>query len=88
MGYVPAAAEELAVNVSVETPEPGAAMLAGLNVEDTPDGMPEAESATAELKLPLMVEVIFVVPLEPGAMLTLAGEAESEKLAGVGVLTV
>jgi hypothetical protein len=86
--YVPVVAEELALNVSVDVPEPGAAMLEGLNVAVTPDGMPEAESATAELKLPLMVEETLAEPVPPCARLTLDGEAESEKFAGGGVLTV
>jgi hypothetical protein len=63
-------------------------MLEGLKFAVTPEGRPEAESATAELKLPLMLEETLAVPEPPSATLTLDGEADSEKLAGTGVLTV
>jgi hypothetical protein len=77
-----------AINVRVDVPEPGAARLPGFSVAVTPEGTPEAESAIADEKPPVMVEVILLVPLAPCAMLTLDGEAASEKIAAGGVLTV
>src|SRR3954469_2387003 len=49
---VPRVAVEETVKVTVELPEPGAAIDDGLNEAVTPDGRPEAESAIAELKPP------------------------------------
>ena len=49
---VPVVAVLLAVNVSVELPEPGAAIDVGLKLAVTPAGSPLAESDTAELKPP------------------------------------
>jgi len=62
---VPAAALLLAVRVSVEVPDPGAAMLVGLKPAVTPEGMPLAERATALLNPPETAEVIVDVPLLP-----------------------
>src|SRR5260370_37800227 len=62
---VPMVAVVLAVNVSVELPLPGAAMEAGLRLAVTPVGIPEAESATAELKPPLTAVEMVVLPELP-----------------------
>lgn len=83
MVYVPVLALLLAVNVTVDVPEPGAGMDVGLKLAVTPDGWPFADKATAELKPPETVVVIFDVPLLPWAADTEVGEAEMVKL-GVG----
>ncbi len=61
----PVVAVLLAENVRVELPFPGAAMDAGLKLAVTPVGKPEAESETAELKPPLTVVEIVVLPEVP-----------------------
>lgn len=48
----------------------------------TPEGSPEAVSATAALKPFCGFMVMVLVPLAPGAMPKLAGDAESVKLGG------
>ena len=40
------------MNVTVDEPEPGAVIEAGLNAAVVPEGSPEALRAMAELKLP------------------------------------
>lgn len=62
---VPAVAVLLAVNVSVELPLPGAAIEAGLKLAVTPEGNPETDNDTAELKPPLTVVEIVVLPVLP-----------------------
>jgi hypothetical protein len=62
---VPAVAVLLAVNVSVELPLPGAAMEAGLKLAMTPEGNPDTDNETAELKPPLTVVEIVVLPELP-----------------------
>ena len=51
------------MNLSVEVPFPGAAIEVGLKVAVTPDGMPVAVKAIAELK-PLGIVVVTVVVTE------------------------
>ena len=76
---VPVAAALLAVNVSVELPEPGAAIDAGLKLAVTPDGRPETDRATAELNPPeTAVETVVVAEL-PWVTDKLAGEAFNVK---------
>lgn len=72
---VPVAAVLLAVNVSVELPEPGAAMDAGLKLAVTPAGNPLAESDTAELKPPDTVVETVVVLVPPCTTDTVVGDA-------------
>jgi hypothetical protein len=62
---VPAVAVLLAVSVSVELPLPGAAMEAGLKLAVTPEGNPDTDKETAELKPPLTVVEIVVLPELP-----------------------
>jgi hypothetical protein len=76
---VPVVAVLLAVNVSVELPAPGAAMEAGLKLALTPAGNPETDKETAELKPPLTVVEIVVVPELPWVTDKLAGEAPTVK---------
>ena len=85
---VPVVAVLLAVNVSVELPEPGAASDVGLKLAVTPAGSPLAESDTAELKPPETVVEIVLVPLLPAATETLVGDALSVKLGAVAAFTV
>ena len=55
----------------------------------TPAGTPEADSATLPLKPPTGLTVIVLVPPEPPCVIvTLAGEAESEKSPDEGEFTV
>src|ERR1700677_4940197 len=72
---VPAAAVEATVKVSVELPEPGAAMDVGLKAAVTPVGRPEADKAIAELNPPETVVVMVEVPVAPWAMETEVGDA-------------
>jgi hypothetical protein len=68
--------------MSVEVPEPGAAMGVGLNEAVAPAGRPDAVSATAELKPPDSVVVIVLVPLAPRFTETAVGEAEIANAGG------
>ncbi len=54
-------------------------MLAGLKLAVTPEGKPLADRAIAELKPPEMEAVIVDFPEPPGATVTAAGLADSEK---------
>lgn len=85
IGYVPAAVVAATVNVTVELPDPGAAIVDGLNPTVTPVGAPEAVSATAELKPPETAVVIVDVPELPVATETAVGDAE---MANAGVCVV
>ena len=85
IGYEPVTAVDATVKVSVDEPEPGAAMEAGLNAAVTPAGSPLAVSAIAEFRPPETAVVIVDVPLLPCATETEAGETDSVKSGGVGV---
>ena len=63
----PVVAVAEAVSVSVEETLPFAAGVTGLveNAAVTPEGNPEALSVVAELKPPVLVTVIVLVPLAP-----------------------
>src|SRR6185503_518526 len=76
---VPVVAVLLAVNVSVELPEPGAAIDVGLKLAVTPAGRPLAESETAELKPPETVVETVVVFVPPCATDTVVGDAVRAK---------
>jgi len=80
---VPVVAVLLAVRVNVEVPLPGAANEAGLKLAVTPAGSPDADNETAELKPPLTVVVIVVLPELPCVTLNEAGEPVTLK-SGVG----
>ena len=83
----PAAADAEAVRVRVEVALPlaGGVTEAGEKEAVTPLGRPEAERETVALKPFRLPTVIVLVPLEPWATLSEAGEAEIEK-SGVAVL--
>ena len=74
---------EATARVSLEVPEPGAAIDVGLKVAVTPVGWPVAVSAMAELKPPETVVVRVEAPLDPRATETEVGDAASVK-AGTG----
>jgi hypothetical protein len=63
----------------VEEPEPGAAMDVGLKLAVAPVGSPDAESETAELKVPETEVEMVEVPVLPCAMETDDGDDEIEK---------
>jgi len=81
---VPVVAVVLAEKVRVELPLPGAAIEVGLKVPVTPDGKPDTESETAELKPPETVVEMVLLPELPWATDRLVGEALRVK-SGVGV---
>jgi len=64
---VPTVAVDEAVRVSVEVAPPFAGGVTGLveNAAVTPEGRPDALSVVAELKPPVLVTVIVLVPLAP-----------------------
>ena len=64
------------LKVTVDDPEPGAAIDAGLKLTVTPFGAPEALNATAELNPPDTAVVIVEPPLLPATTETAVGEAE------------
>jgi hypothetical protein len=84
MVYVPAAVVEATARVSLEVPEPGAAIDVGLKLAVTPEGAPDAVRAIAESKPPETAVVMVELPLAPCATETDVGEAASVK-AGTGV---
>jgi hypothetical protein len=88
MVEVPERALELTVSLRVDVPEPGAARDEGVRVAVTPVGMPLADKATAELKLPERALVIVELPELPRDTVSEVGEALREKLAGAGAVTV
>ena len=86
--WLPVEALLLALKVTVELPDPGAAIEVGLKVAVTPVGRPLAESEIAELKPPATVVVTLEVLEPPRATETEVGEAETVKLAETGAVTV
>ena len=76
---VSAVALLLAVKVRVELPLPGAAMELGLKLAVTPEGSPETERATEELKPPLIVVEMVLLPVLLCATDRLAGIALTAK---------
>jgi len=88
MVEVPRLAFLLTVNVTVDVPEPGALIDAGLKLTVTPEGSPEAVKATAESKPPEMVVVIVDLPELCLATLSAVGDALMEKLAAGAAVTV
>ncbi len=72
---VPRVAVEATVKVSVELPEPGAAIEDGLKEAVTPAGRPEAESAMAALKPPETAVVTVTLPVLPWTIEIEVGEA-------------
>src|SRR3954447_22389250 len=65
--------------LSVDEPEPGAAIDVGLNVAEAPEGTPETESETDELTPPLTLVETVALPLLPEAIVSADGETESVK---------
>jgi hypothetical protein len=58
---VPAGVLDPTVTVMLELPDPGAAMVVGLNETVVPEGAPEADNAM-ELLNPLLTTVVMVDP--------------------------
>ena len=85
---VPVVAVLLAEKVSVELPLPGAPIDEGLKAAVTPAGKVEVESETAELKPPLTVVDIVLLPELPCATDRLVGEALIAKLGVAAAFTV
>jgi hypothetical protein len=86
----PVVAVEEAVSVRVEVTLPFAAGVTGLveNVAVTPVGRPVALNVVAELKPPVLVTVIVLVPLAPWVTVREAGEAAMVKFGVAVALTV
>jgi hypothetical protein len=63
-------------------------VLEGLKVAVTPEGSPDADRLTDPLKPFSGVTVMVLVLLVPCLMLSVAGEAASEKSATAGAFTV
>jgi hypothetical protein len=82
IGYVPVAAVVPTVRVTVDVPEPGAAMEVLLKLTVTPDGCPEADKPIAELKAPETAVVMVDAPWLPCATETAVGEADMVNVAG------
>jgi hypothetical protein len=76
---VPVVVVEATAMLMVEVPEPGAAIDAGVKLTVTPDGIPLADKATAELNPPEIATPIVEVPLLPRPTDTEAGNAETVK---------
>jgi hypothetical protein len=69
---------EPTVMAIAELPDPGAGIVAGLNLTVVPGGMPAAERLTELLKRPLITVVMVEVPRIPCMTLREVGEAETE----------
>ena len=67
------------MNVTMEVPDPGAAIGVGLNPTVTPVGAPDAVRTMVELNPPETAVVMVEVPLLPAATETAVGEAEIVK---------
>jgi len=80
----PVVAVLLAVSVNVLV----LVVLAGLKLAVTPLGRPEAARLTEPVKPFTGVTVMVLVPLAPRLIVTLAGEAESEKFGVAAAFTV
>src|SRR5215471_1038847 len=81
---VPRGAVVLAEKVRVEVPPPGAENDAGFRTAVTPEGSPETESPTSEVKPPTAVTLIVEVAERPSRTVRLAGAAFKIK-SGTGV---
>jgi hypothetical protein len=86
----PTVAVEEAVSVRVEVALPFAGGVTGLveNAAVTPVGKPVAVSVVAELKPPVLVMVIVLVPLAPWVTVTEVGEAAMVKFGVAVAVTV
>src|SRR5579863_8519267 len=76
MTCVPVGALRATVRVKSDVPEPGAAIGLGLKLPVTPDGMPVADSVTAELNPPEALVVTTAYPLCPRKRYPELGETE------------
>lgn len=85
---MPAVVVEATVKVTVEVPEPGAAIEAGLKPTVTPVGAPDELSAIAELNPPETAVVMVEVPLLPAVTVTAVGDAERVNAGVAAAVTV
>lgn len=69
-------------------PAPGAAIDVGLKLAFTPDGTPDTEKETAELKPPETVVVTTAYPLCPRYRYPELGETETDSVPEPGAVTV
>jgi hypothetical protein len=67
----------------VEEPDPGAGIEVGLKLADAPEGRPDAESDTAELKPP---EIVVETEAVPELLCEIEREAGDEEIAKSGLL--
>jgi len=74
------------LRVSVEVPEPGAAMLLGLKLAVTPDGKPVADRLTAWLNPLSNVVVTVDVPEFPCWTVSDVGDTASVKFGGTATV--
>ena len=84
---MPAAAVPEA-RVRVDEPVPGAAIDVGLKLAVAPEGTPDTERATAEVKLPTAVVETVAVELLPLGVETEVGETAIVKSGAVELVTV
>ncbi len=80
--------EAPAVSVSVELPDPGAAIVLGLKLAVAPLGSPDAVSEIALLNPPLTAVVTVLVPELPCTTDTALGDAEIVKSGLAAAVTV
>ena len=85
---MPVAVDDATAIVIVDEPDPGAAIDVGLKETVTPDGWPEAESATALLNPPETAVEIVEVPFPPCATETDVGDAAIVKFGVAAAVTV
>jgi len=88
MVWLVSAARLPAVTVSLEVPDPGAAMLLGLKETLLLPPCPEADKLTAELKAPVIVVVTVTVPDELLDTVIELGDAETLRPAVTPDVTV
>src|SRR5215469_15065229 len=88
MVAVPIVAAALADSVRVADPEPGAAIDDGLKPAVTPEGRPEADKDTAELKPPEIVLEIVELPEAPCETVNDDGDEVIEKSGTAADVTV
>ena len=84
----PAGVEALVVIVRVELPDPGAAIVVGVNVAVAPLGSPDADKLSAELNPPLTLVETVEAPEPPCVTLRLAGLSPMAKSGLLAAVTV
>jgi len=85
---VPVGAFLATVRVKSDVPDPGAAIVAGLKLPVTPDGIPDADKVTGALNPPETVVVTTPYPLWPWSRYPEVGEMETVNAPVVAAVTV